>query len=61
MQIFIKTLTGRTITLDVEPSQTIEDVKEKIQDQEWINSYIIILFFAGKKLENEKKLSDYNI
>ena len=61
MQIFIKTLVGRTITLDVEQNNTIRDVKEKIQDKEGIESFSIILIFAGKKLENEKKLSDYNI
>ena len=61
MQIFIKTLVGRTITLDVEQNNTIRDVKEKIQDKEGIESFSIILIFAGKKLEHDKTLADYNI
>ena len=61
MQIFVQTITGKTITLDVEPSDTIEYVKEKIEDKEGISRFIIILIFAGKKLENEKTLADYNI
>uniref|UniRef100_A0A670Z1P9 Ubiquitin-like domain-containing protein n=1 Tax=Pseudonaja textilis TaxID=8673 RepID=A0A670Z1P9_PSETE len=47
MQIFVKTLTGKNITLEVEPSDTIENVKK--------------LIFAGKQLEDGRTLSDYNI
>lgn len=61
MQIFVKTLTGKHITLEVEPTDKIEDVKLKIEDKDGIASYLQKLIFAGKVLEDGNTLQDYSI
>jgi len=61
MQLFIKNLAGKTITIDVDRSDTIHNLKLKIQHREGIVPEAQLLIFAAKKLEDHKTIADYNI
>jgi ubiquitin len=61
MHLFVKTLTGKTITLEVEPDDLIESVKSKLQDKEGVPLDQQKLIFKGNELQSDTKLYDYNV
>lgn len=61
LQVFVKTLTGKTITLEISPQNSIEDVKTKIEQREGVPTEIQRLIFAEKHLENGRFVGDYDI
>ncbi|KAJ5072543.1 polyubiquitin-c [Anaeramoeba ignava] len=61
MWLYIRTLSGQTITIDIYPTNTIREIKEKVQEQKGWDPDCLLLIFAGKILENDKIIYDYNI
>jgi hypothetical protein len=61
MQIFLRAVSGNTLTLEVEPSTLVEQLKRQIQDKEGIPLQQQRVVYAGKQLENNRAVSDYNI
>jgi ubiquitin len=61
MQLFVKTLTGKTVSIDVEEGESIEDVKAKIAEKEGIPAEQQRLIFGGQQLQDQKTLQDYDV
>ena len=57
----MKTLTGKEIEIDIEPTDSIERIKERVEEKEGIPPPQQRLIFGGKQMNDEKKASDYNI
>jgi ubiquitin C len=61
MQLFVKTLTGKTVSIEVEEGESIEDVKAKIAEKEGIPAEQQRLIFGGQQLQDQKTLQDYDV
>ncbi len=61
MQIFVRTLAGKTITVPIQGSETVEQLKKHLQDKEGVPAEQQRLVFAGKCLEDQRSIADYNI
>jgi ubiquitin len=61
MQIFVRTITGKNLTLEVDPTDSVKALKEKIQEKEAIPESQQRLIFAGKQLADERTMADYNV
>ena len=61
MQIFVKDLTSKSLAFDVAPEQSINSLKQKIQEQEGIASELISLIYEGKNLENENTIDSTDL
>ena len=61
MTIKVKTLTGKEIEIDIEPSDTVERIKERVEEKEGIPPVQQRLIFGGKQMSDEKTARDYNI